>query len=70
MVRKNLHEDILRDPARFYRVPSDVLRDRRFSDAERVAILRAWMVRDESRAAEIGPALTELENREIRHAAQ
>ncbi len=42
MTRKKLIEDIKQQPARFYRVPSDVLRDRRFNDGEKLEILRAW----------------------------
>jgi len=40
--RKKLVEDIKQDPAHFYRQPNDVMRDRRFSDAERLEILSAW----------------------------
>lgn len=60
MAKKKLFEDILRDPARFYRVPGDVLRDRRFADDERLAILKAWRDADAPRAAEIDLALAEL----------
>ncbi len=42
MTKKKLFEDIKQNPARIYRAPGDVLRDRRFGDAERVEILRAW----------------------------
>ncbi len=42
MTKKKLIEDIKINPARFYRVPSDVARDRRFSDEERLEILEAW----------------------------
>jgi hypothetical protein len=41
-MRKRLIEDILDNPARFYRMPVDVLRDRRFDDLERARILDAW----------------------------
>jgi hypothetical protein len=60
MAKKKLLEDILRDPARFYRVPGDVLRDRRFADEERAAILKAWRQAEPERAAEIDPALADL----------
>ena len=63
MAKKKLLEDIKVRPGRFYRLPGDVMRDRRFNDAERLEILRAW-------AAEAGPlepqiemAIKELENR-------
>jgi hypothetical protein len=42
MARKKLVDDIKRNPAHFYRQPHDVMRDRRFSDAERFQILVAW----------------------------
>ena len=42
MVKKKLINDIKNDPARFYRVPGDVIRDRRFRDDERMEILKAW----------------------------
>lgn len=37
-----LVEDAKRDPSRFYSNPSDVLRDRRLSDADRIDILDSW----------------------------
>jgi hypothetical protein len=42
MVRKRLIEDVVENPSRFYRMPTDVLRDRRFDDLERARILDAW----------------------------
>ncbi|HTT97851.1 MAG TPA: hypothetical protein VMF58_07355 [Rhizomicrobium sp.] len=42
MAKKQLLEDIRVEPTRFFRAPSDVLRDRRFSDHERLDILIAW----------------------------
>jgi hypothetical protein len=42
MSKKKLVEDIKLNPQRFYRAPSDVVRDRRFSDLERLEILAAW----------------------------
>jgi hypothetical protein len=42
MAKAKLLEDIKSDPARFYPAPSDVVRDRRFSDPERLEILEAW----------------------------
>jgi hypothetical protein len=42
MTKKKLIDEIKLNPARYYRVPSDVKRDRRFSDAERLEILAAW----------------------------
>ncbi len=40
--REKFLEDAKAEPARFYRTPNDVLRDRRLSDADRRAILQAW----------------------------
>ena len=42
MSKKKLFEGIKQNPARIYRMPADVLRDRRFADAERLEILRSW----------------------------
>jgi hypothetical protein len=74
MAKKKLLEDILREPARFYRAPADVLRDRRFADDERSAILTAWREQDQERGPEIGLALAELEGRSaangVNHAAE
>jgi hypothetical protein len=69
MAKKRLFEDILQNPARFYRVPADVLRDRRFCDEERGAILIAWQACDGDRGMEIGAALSELQGR-VGHAAE
>jgi hypothetical protein len=63
MAKKKLFEDIKQNPARIYRTPGDVLRDRRFGDAERLEILRAWRdVKDDS-APEIDAMIVELEAR-------
>ena len=63
MAKKKLLEDIKTRPARFYRLPGDVIRDRRFADAERMEILRAWL----ADAGELGPqietAIRELQSR-------
>ena len=65
MSKKKLFEDIRHNPARIYRMPADVLRDRRFADAERLQILRAW--RDlspaQADAAVIDAMIAEVENR-------
>ncbi|HWD27532.1 MAG TPA: hypothetical protein VG387_10230 [Rhizomicrobium sp.] len=42
MTKKKLIEDIVQTPLRFHRAPLDVVRDRRFSDRERLEILGAW----------------------------
>jgi hypothetical protein len=42
MTKKKLIEEIKLNPSRFYRAPSDVNRDRRFSNEERLQILAAW----------------------------
>ena len=62
MTKKKLFEDIKQNPARIYRTPGDVLRDRRFGDVERLEILRAWRgVSDEQ--SEIDAMIGELEAR-------
>jgi hypothetical protein len=65
MTKKKLFEDIKRYPARIYRTPNDVLRDRRFADGERLEILRAWRDAAEASAdlGEIDTMIAELENR-------
>jgi len=74
MAKKKLFTDIRQNPARFYRVPGDVLRDRRFDDAERISILKAWAALDAALddvfAAEITAALVELDGRSVHHAAE
>jgi hypothetical protein len=42
MPKKRLLHDIVLDPTRYHRAPFDVVRDRRFSDDERLEILGAW----------------------------
>jgi hypothetical protein len=63
--KKKLFDDIKQNPARIYRAPSDVLRDRRFADKERLEILQAWRVTAmESRdVAEITATILEIEGR-------
>jgi|HubBroStandDraft_3_1064219.scaffolds.fasta_scaffold240878_1 hypothetical protein len=50
MTKRKLIEEIKLNPKRYYRAPSDVNRDRRFSDDERLQILSAW--EQEMRAAD------------------
>ena len=63
MVKKKLLEDIKQHPARIYRTPNDVLRDRRFGDGERLEILRSWRDRGESVESGIDAVIAELESR-------
>ena len=65
MTKKKLFDDIKQNPTRIYRSPGDVLRDRRFSDAERAEILRAWQgsISDVHDLGEIGAMIVELEGR-------
>ena len=65
MAKKKLLEDIKHHPSRIYRTPNDVLRDRRFSDDERLEILRSWQEAEEERVEEHGieAAIAELEQR-------
>jgi len=43
MTKKRLFDDIRQNPARIYRTPGDVLRDRRLRDVDRLEILAAWV---------------------------
>jgi hypothetical protein len=63
--KKKLFEDIKQNPARIYRMPADVLRDRRFDDGERLQILRAWrdLSKDDADAALIDAMIAEVEGR-------
>jgi len=73
MSKKKLLEDIKARPGRFYRLPGDVLRDRRFDDGERLEILKAWALDAEPvRAGEIGQVIADLERRTApkNHAAE
>jgi hypothetical protein len=65
MTKKKLFDDIKQNPARIYRAPGDVLRDRRFGDAERLEILCAWRdaEQDAVRHDEIEAIVAELETR-------
>jgi len=63
MAKKKLFEDIKLRPARFYRLPGDVMRDRRFGDPERLEILRAWLLDAGPLAAQIESVIAELQNR-------
>jgi hypothetical protein len=65
MAKKKLLEDIKQKPARFYRLPGDVMRDRRFADAERLEILHAWLADPAADAlkSQIETAMEELKSR-------
>jgi len=65
VTKKKLFDDIKQNPARIYRSPGDVLRDRRFGDAERLEILRAWQdaKTDPTERAEIESMIAALEGR-------
>ena len=71
MTKKKLLEDIRQNPARIYRTPSDVLRDRRFGDEDRLEILRAWREAggDAAGMAEMDAMIAELQSR-LYHAAE
>ena len=73
MAKKKLLEDIKTKPSRFYRLPGDVMRDRRFGDTERLEILRAWLEGDPGPLApQIETAIDELQGRQSArdHAAE
>ena len=61
MTKKKLLEEIKQDPARIYRAPADVMRDRRLGDGERLEVLKAWQDRDEN--AGIAALIAEIEQR-------
>ena len=65
MTKKKLLEDIRQNPARIYRTPSDIMRDRRFGDEDRLEILRAWREAGGEAAAmaEIDAMIAELQAR-------
>ena len=65
MSKKKLFEDVKQNPARIYRMPADVLRDRRFGDAERLEILQAWRERlkDPADQGVIDAIVAEVERR-------
>jgi len=63
MAKKKLLEDIKFNPARFYRLPGDVMRDRRFGDAERLEILGAWRADPGLLMPQIESAIEELQER-------
>ncbi|MES2255787.1 MAG: hypothetical protein V4559_12205 [Pseudomonadota bacterium] len=73
MAKKKLLEDIKANPSRFYRLPGDVVRDRRFDDGERLEILQAWTGEaDPLQAEQIGDVIAEVRRRLARndHAAE
>ena len=73
MAKKKLLEDIKAHPSRFYRLPGDVMRDRRFDDAERLEILKAWAAHaDQTQTPTIDTAIADLECRAAakNHAAE
>jgi hypothetical protein len=73
MAKQKLFAEIKMSPPRFYRLPADVLRDRRFGDDERLEILKAWVPQAEpARAQEITALIAEIERRRARndHAAE
>jgi len=48
MKRARFVEDAKLDPGRYYRPPTDIIRDRRLSKEDRLEIVRAWEQRLES----------------------
>jgi len=63
MAKKRLLEGVMQNPARIYRSPNDVLRDRRFGDGERLEILRSWRESDADARGAIDAVIAELEER-------
>jgi hypothetical protein len=66
MTKRKLLEDIKLGPSRFYRMPADVARDRRFGDEERLEILRAWAAgANEMTTRQIEDVITDMKNRRL-----
>jgi hypothetical protein len=64
MAKTKLLEDIKANPGRFYRLPGDVARDRRFNDGERLEILQAWAHQaDAGRIGQIEEAIADVRRR-------
>ena len=61
MKREKFLKDAKVEPSRFYRNPSDVMRDRRLTHADRLEILAAW-----ERAAEHGEEVIRQELQRVR----
>jgi hypothetical protein len=66
MAKAKLLEDIKSDPARFYPSPTDVVRDRRFSDVERLEILEAWEREARSHTPADDDSVTDVESNRLR----
>ena len=62
--RDKFLNDAKADPARFYRTPNDVLRDRRLADDDRREILNAWAAQMQAGNGE--EALLELVRRSLK----
>ena len=67
MTKKKLLDDMVLNPTRFYRSAGDVLRDRRFGDAERLEILRSWRDSGSEGADQASQMMMELEQRLSAH---
>ncbi len=52
MKKAKFLRDAKLDPARFYRNPSDILRDRRLTDEDRKQIIAAWERNEQSRESD------------------
>jgi hypothetical protein len=63
MAKQKLLEDIRLKPARYYRLPGDVMRDRRFGNAERLEILGAWLADPGAFKPQIESTIEELQAR-------
>ena len=64
MAKKKLFEDIKAHPGRFYRMPGDVTRERRFDDSERLEILLAGAGEaDAARMDQIEEAIADVRRR-------
>ncbi|HEX3487662.1 MAG TPA: hypothetical protein VHT51_21585 [Micropepsaceae bacterium] len=65
MKKAKFVQDAKLDPSRYYRNPSDVIRDRRLTDKDRLEILDAW--ERDARERQEGQEFAGGEGEELRH---
>lgn len=61
MKKAKFVQDAKQDPARFYRYPTDIVRDRRLTDADRREIIDAWEREAEQQAGDAAATDERLE---------
>ena len=65
MKKAKFVQDAKNDPSRYYRNPSDVIRDRRLTNEDRLEILAAWERDARQRAEKLAGESDQLE--QVRH---